>query len=124
MRLDFEQRRELYETGNEGTPTIEYKHHIKHTVWFRKPIGNIEEMVEGTDFTHDPEIEENIIVYGRYEQLWSEFGAYRRYTFRGRVSKSFTNMGKSSDMSKIPQELTDLLKQLPEHVRKVIDDKF
>ncbi len=124
MKLDLEEFREIYYLDQtKGDPGVEYMRKVQHTTWFCKPFAVKGELKEGEHFTHDLFTDEFVTVLGEYHDLWEKYGQRCKSTFRGEVSR-YNLPGNTPDMTKIPQELTDILKQLPEYVRKVIDDNF
>ena len=117
MRLKLRDVEENYYTGDKKVPHITYTRkelYLKST-----PHGIV-------DLGNQPELEETIRLNSFfYESLWEQYGSCMKRTINGvvqRTTQSHSNL--QPDLSKLPADLTDLLKKLPLHVRKVVGEEF
>ena len=117
MKVKLREFEEVYLTADKRVPTITY---------FRKETYVRYHIDQPVHLGDHPDIEEKITVAGyAYSSLWEQYGSGLMLTSHGQVERrTISPTGKTADLSKIPAELTELLKKLPVYARKVIGDDF
>ena len=117
MKLRVRRVEEEYSMFSPEAPVVTYTY--KELYRKSSPHGGT------VDLGDTPEIEELLEISGHYQQLWKTYGAAYRHTCGKNVQRGTLEKHDAiPDMSKIPRELTDLLKKLPEKARRVVGDEF